>query len=150
MFNSKARVRGIALAITVAFLLGVVGMAITAVPAAAAPSSTIGVVNMQMLVEQHPDTAKAQHAMEQEVELAKKDFEAKTANMNDKEKQDYANQLQQRLMIKEQELRGSIFDKINASIKTVADSKGLSVVIEKGAVMYGGTDITDEVVKKFK
>jgi outer membrane protein len=70
--------------------------------------------------------------------------------MNDKEKQDYANQLQQRLMLKEQELKGALMDKVTAAVKSVAEAKGLSVVLEKGNVIYGGTDITDEVSKKLK
>ena len=34
-----------------------------------------------------------------------------------------------------------------ADIKKVADKKGLSVVVDKNTVVYGGLDITDEVSK---
>ena len=34
------------------------------------------------------------------------------------------------------------------AVKSVADAKGLTVVIDKNAVVYGGTDITQDVVKK--
>ena len=34
------------------------------------------------------------------------------------------------------------------SVKKVAEEKGLSVVLEKGAVVYGGTDITQDVIKQ--
>ena len=37
--------------------------------------------------------------------------------------------------------------KIEAAIKKVADKKGLSVVVEKSTVVFGGSDITDEVAK---
>ena len=155
MFNNKSKVKVIALAIAAFFVLGVAGVAITQTgaskSASASAASNIGVVNFQVLFEQHPDTAKAQQTMQAESEQARKDFEAKIATMNnDKEKQEYANQLQQRLMLKEQELRAGILDKINAAVKSVAESKGLSIVIEKGNVVYGGNDITDEVAKKLK
>ena len=141
------------LAIAVFFMLGVVGLALsqsgkTSV-ASAGSSSNIGVVNQQLLVSQHPDMAKAQAAMEAEVESAKKDFETKSASMNDKEKQDYYAQVQQRLSLKQQELITPVLDKVEAAIKAVADAKGLSVVMDKGNVVYGGVDITDEVGKKF-
>ena len=154
MFNDKSKVKVIALAIAAVFVLGVAGMAITqtgmTTSASAAPASNIGVVNYQVLFEQHPDTATAQQTMQAEAEQAKKDFDAKAATMGDKEKQDYYNQLQQRLMLKEQELRGAILDKINGAVKAVAEAKGLSIVIEKGNVVYGGNDITEDVAKKFK
>lgn len=39
---------------------------------------------------------------------------------------------------------------IEASIKKVADKKGLSVVVDKNTVVYGGVDITDEVAKSMQ
>ena len=149
----KKQVKIVSLAIAVFFMLGVVGLALsqsgkTSV-ASAGSSSNIGVVNQQLLVSQHPDMAKAQAAMEAEVESAKKDFETKSASMNDKEKQDYYAQVQQRLSLKQQELITPVLDKVEAAIKAVADAKGLSVVMDKGNVVYGGVDITDEVGKKF-
>ena len=35
-------------------------------------------------------------------------------------------------------------------VKKVADKKGLAVVVEKSTVVYGGTDITDEVAKSLQ
>lgn len=149
----KKQIKLITLSIAVIFVLGIVGVAVTQFGAspvsAAANTSNVGVVNHQMLVSQHPDMAKAQEAMQAEVAQAKKDFDEKSANMNEKEKQDYYLQLQQRLNLKQQELIAPVFDKVDAAIKAVADSKGLSIVIDKGNVVYGGQDITDEVVKKF-
>ncbi|WP_378950967.1 OmpH family outer membrane protein [Pelosinus sp. sgz500959] len=147
----KKQVKIVSLTIAVFFMLGVIGMALSQSGksvASASGSSNIGVVNYQVLISQHPDMAKAQEAMQAEVEQAKKDFETKSATMNDKEKQDYYAQVQQRLSLKQQELTGPVFDKVEAAIKTVADAKGLSVVMDKSNVVYGGQDITEEVGKK--
>lgn len=57
-------------------------------------------------------------------------------------------QLGQRVEQKRQELLKPIMDKINAAIKEVADAKGLSVVIGKNVVIYGGVDITQDVLAK--
>ena len=150
MFRNKKNVKTVALAIAAAFLFGVAGLAVTQTTrvVSAAPSSNVGVVNYQMVVQQHPDLAKVQTAMQAESEAAKKEFDAKAASLGDKEKQEYYMQLQQRLQLKNQELMVPLFSKVDAVIKEVADAKGLSVVVDKGAVIYGGQDITDECVKK--
>ena len=150
MFRNKKNVKTVALAIAAAFLFGVAGLAVTQTThvASAAPASNVGVVNYQMVVQQHPDLAKVQTAMQAESEAAKKEFNAKAASLGDKEKQEYYMQLQQRLQLKNQELMVPLFSKVDAVIKEVADAKGLSVVVDKGAVIYGGQDITDECVKK--
>jgi outer membrane protein len=148
----KKQIKIVSLAVAVFFMLGVVGLAVSQTGktsvASAGASSNIGVVNNQMLLSQHPDMAKAQEAMQAELDQAKKDFETKSATMNDKEKQDYYNQVQQRLSLKQQELIAPVFDKVNAAIKAVADAKGLAVVMDKSNVVYGGQDITDDVMKK--
>ena len=150
MFRNKKNVKTVALAIAAAFLFGVAGLAVTQTThvASAAAASNVGVVNYQVLVQQHPDMAKVQSTMQTESEAAKKDFDAKAASLGDKEKQEYYMQLQQRLQLKNQELMVPIFNKVDAVIKEVADAKGLAVVVDKGAVIYGGADITDECQKK--
>ena len=150
MYRNKKNVKTVALAIAAAFLFGVAGLAVTQTThvASAAPASSVGVVNYQMVVQQHPDLAKVQTTMQAESEAAKKEFDAKAASLGDKEKQEYYMQLQQRLQLKNQELMVPLFSKVDAVIKEVADAKGLSVVVDKGAVIYGGQDITDDCVKK--
>ena len=148
--NNKKNVKIVALAIAAAFLFGVAGLAVsqTTQVASAAPASNVGKVNYQMLVQQHPDLAKVQTTMQAESEAAKKEFDAKAASLGEKEKQEYFMQLQQRLQLKNQELMVPIFNKVDAVIKEVSDAKGLSIVVDSAAVIYGGSDITDECVKK--
>ena len=148
--NNKKNVKIVALAIAAAFLFGVAGLAVsqTTHVASAAPASNVGKVNYQMLVQQHPDLAKVQSTMQAESEAAKKEFDAKAASLGEKEKQEYFMQLQQRLQSKNQELMVPIFNKVDAVIKEVSDAKGLSIVVDSAAVIYGGSDITDECVKK--
>lgn len=150
MFRNKKNAKIVALAIAAAFLFGMAGLAVsqTTHVASAAAASNVGVVNYQMVVQQHPDLAKVTTTMQTESEAAKKEFDGKAAGLGDKEKQEYYMQLQQRLQLKNQELMVPLFSKVDAVIKEVSDAKGLAVVVDKGAVIYGGTDITDECVKK--
>ena len=72
MFRNKKNVKTVALAIAAAFLFGVAGLAVsqTTHVASAAPASSVGVVNYQMVVQQHPELAKVQTTMQAESEAA--------------------------------------------------------------------------------
>ena len=96
---------------------------------------------------QSPDIAGVQEAMKEEIATQQKNFDEKSQNMNDTEKQRYYQQLQEVIANREKELMEPVFQKIEAAIKKVADKKGLAVVVEKNTVVYGGLDITDEVAK---
>lgn len=146
----KKKVSGLLLAALV--LVGAAGVA-AAVPSqahAAAPATAIGVVDISLLVNQHPDTAKANETIKSEAQAAQKEFDAKAASLGDKEKQDLNLQLTMKVGQKKQELLKGIADKIDAAVKEVAKSKGLTVVIEKNSVVYGGLDITEDVLKKLR
>jgi outer membrane protein len=43
-----------------------------------------------------------------------------------------------------------LFKDINLAIRTVANAKKITVVVDKGAVFFGGTDITAEVITELK
>jgi outer membrane protein len=141
--------QGKVLMVAILFLFGVVGIIgyNQNTTYAATPASTIGVVNYELLVSQHPDMAAAQQAMDAAVQKAKSDFDAQSVNMNDQEKEALNQQLQQGLNQKKQELLGPINDKIMAAIKSVADSKGLTIVVTQDSAIYGGQDITSDVGK---
>lgn len=140
--------------IAVLFLLGVVGLALSQSSpsvAMAAASSNIGVISNQEVmasIAQSQEVKDYRQAMQAEYDKAKKLFDEKSATMSEAEKRDYYQQLQQLLQNKDQELSTPILNKINAAIKAVSDAKGLSAVFDKSIVVYGGTDITQEVIKK--
>lgn len=113
-----------------------------------AAASSVGVVDYPYLLNNHPDTPKANEALQAEQEQVKKEFNEKAASLSEQDRQTLDRQLGQRLGQKRLELIKPIADKINAVIKEVADAKGLSIVIGKNVVIYGGVDITEDVQKK--
>ena len=140
-------VKMISLFVAAIFVLGCFALTLTqsgvnSVASAASSESAIGVVNYQMLLSQVPDLQNVQTSMKQEIDNAQKDFDEKSKTMNDTDQQ-----LQERLSNKEKELMDPVLKKIETTIKKVADKKGLSVVVDKNTVVYGGLDITDEVSK---
>ena len=145
----KKQVKIISILIAVVFVGSVVALALTQSGSgiASAASSAVGVVDYRQVGSQHPQLAAANAEMKASQE-AQSDFETKSANMNDQEKSDYYQQTMQRLQQKNEELMEPIEKSIQDAVKSVAEKKGLSVVIEKGAVVYGGQDITQDVIKQ--
>jgi outer membrane protein len=150
--RNPKNVKVVSLFIAAVFVIGCFALSLTQSgfgksASAAASESAIGVVNYQMLIAQCPDIKDVQEKMNTEIETAQKEFEEKSKGMNDAEKRRYFAQSRERLQNKQTELMEPVNKKIEETIKKVADKKGLAVVVEKNTVVYGGLDITDEVVK---
>ena len=131
----QKQVKIISILIAVVFVGSVVALALTQSGSgiASAATSSVGVVDYRQVGSQHPQLAAANAEMQKASQEAQADFEAKSASMNDQENE---------------ELMEPIEKSIQDAVKAVAEKKGLSVVIEKGAVVYGGQDITQDVVKQ--
>lgn len=148
MFNAGKQ--GKAVVMAVLFFLGVIGIMgvnTNTTYAAGAVVSNVGIVNYQLLMSQHPDTAKAEEAMNAAIAQAKSDFDAQSVNMNDQDKQTLSQQFRQKLDQKQQDLLVPIHEKVMAVIKSIAEAKGLAVVVDKSSSVYGGQDITNEAGK---
>ena len=148
--RNPKNVKTITLMIAAIFVLGIAftGVSSFTGQASATPSSSIAIMNMNAVRAQSTDFAAAQEQLSKEAAQLQTDFDSKSANMNDNEKKEYFQQLQERFAAKETELSNDWAKKLEAALKSVADSKNLSVVMDKNQVLTGGTDITAEVVKK--
>ena len=144
----KKQVKIVSILIAVIFIGSVVALALTQTGniASAASSSSVGTIDYQQVMAAHPDVQGLQGQMETAINDIRKEFEEKSAGMNDQEKADYYRQCQDRLAQKQQELLEPIRSAVDVAIKKVADKKGMSVVIDKMAVIYGGQEITQEVI----
>ena len=118
--------------------------------AAAAAELPVGVVDIMYVINNHPDVAQANAALQTEQTQLRQEFTTKSAGLSDKDKQALDQQLGKQLAQKRQELFKPIADSIQVAMKAVADEKGLSLVIYKNSVALGGTDITAEVLQKLK
>jgi outer membrane protein len=150
--RNPKNVKLVSLFVAAIFVLGCFALTLTqsgfgGTASAAAKESAIGVVNYQMLVSQSPELANVRTAMQNEITTAQKDFDEKSKTMSDAEKQRYYKQLQERIGNKERELMDPVLKNIELQIQKIADKKGLSVVVHKDTVVFGGVDITDDVVR---
>ena len=151
--RNPKNVKTISLIVAAIFVIGCFTLAMTAggfgsgVASAAGSESAIGVVDYSVLVSQYPKLQQLNEEMEKAKNEARAEFDSKSQGMNDEQKEAYYRQLQERLQVKFKDLDDTLRKDIDAVIKKVADKKGLKVVVEKSTVVYGGTDITDEVAK---
>ena len=74
-----------------------------------------------------------------------KDFDAKAENMTDAEKEKLFADMQQQFNQKRTSIEKEMADQVTGAVKSVASKRGLSLVVDKAAVIYGGTDITKDV-----
>lgn len=148
----KKQVKIVSVVIALVFIGSVVALALTQSGgiASAAPSSTVGVIDMNKILMEHPDRQSAETSLKSELEAAQKEFSERESGMSDTEKESYSRQLQERLANKENELMEQLLKKVEDVVKQVADAKGLSIVVSKAAVVYGGTDITQDVISRLK
>ena len=154
--RNPKNVKTISLIVAAIFVIGCFTLAMTAggfgssVASAAGSDSAIGVVDFQVLVSQYPKLEQLNTELEKAKKDARTEFDEKSKNMNEEEKERYYRQLQERLQVKVQELDAMLKKDLEDAIKKVADKKGLKVVVDKVTVIYGGTDITDEVAKSLQ
>lgn len=115
--------------------------------ASAASSSNVGVVDYRQFTTLKIYTD-AEAEMQKAVQQAQQDFNEKSANMSDEEKQAYYQQTMERLQQQNTDLMEPVQKQVEDAVKAIAEAKGLSVVLNKDTVVYGGTDITQDVIKK--
>ena len=114
-------------------------------------ADTIGTISSQQLLLQHPKFKQVQAQLKKISD--QKEKEARTAiekEKNDQAKQQIFNKKRGELAQEEQKLIEPLLKEIDAAIKKVADAKKLTVVLEKEATFYGGTDITNDVIAQLK
>ena len=148
VMNNKKAVKWVSFGLAGVFIASTAAMALMATgdTANAAPSSNIGVVDQGEVISANPAIGQEyQKKMQELADSMQKDFDAKTAGMSDEEKQSAYMEAQQQFNDKRIAVEKEMQDKVNSVVKSVADKKGLSLVVEKSAVIYGGVDITKEV-----
>lgn len=152
LINNQKNKKYVSLFIAVIFLLGIGAIAYTqmATPSMASDTnSNIGVIDKSKVL-----NASSTVVLDAQKELAdyrkqlSDDFNAKSANMDDSQKAALASEYQSKVQAKMIEIDKKIDGQISDAAKAVADAKGLSIVMDKRAVLYGGVDITDQVQRK--
>lgn len=108
----------------------------------------IGYVDTNAALQSHPKMQKAQLDMRQAVQKAQENFEKRSQGKSDQEKQQIMTEIQKEMNQKESSTMQPIFNDVRKAIQQVRKEKGLDIVLEQGAVVDGGVDITKDVTAK--
>lgn len=115
--------------------------------AMASRESDIGVID-STIIESKYIIPLLQGPLEKEQQKLQQEFDSKSKNLSDTAKQNLFNEYQERLSNKENELLGEVLSKMQSAIDKVAIETGISIVVDKTAVHWGGVDITTQVLAK--
>ena len=147
--GNKKNVKIFSFALAGVFIASVGIMAIVSMggTANAAPTSDIGVVDQRQVISDNGTLAlDYQKKLKETADEMQKDFDAKAENMTDAEKEKLFVDMQQQFNQKRTSIEKEMADQVTGAVKnSVASKRGLSLVVDKAAVIYGGTDITKDV-----
>lgn len=149
--GKKKNIKIFSAAVAAIFIFSIAGIAVSQLgnPVNAAPTSSIGVVDMsKVITPDNQDAVEAQKQIQQIGQDTQKQFEEQSAGMSDEQKQELFTKMQGEMQQKQEEVYKGVKDKVDNAVATVANTKSLSLVVDKRAVLYGGTDITEQVAKE--
>ncbi len=116
-----------------------------------AADDTVGYVDDMGVLQQF---SKFQQAQKQLDELGKKKSNAAKAafdkESDEKKKSEIVQNLQFEMREEEAKLMNPVLKEVNDTIAKVAKQKGVTIVVNKALVYYGGIDLTQDVVNAFK
>ncbi|CQR74494.1 Outer membrane protein (OmpH-like) [Sporomusa ovata DSM 2662] len=129
----------------VCFLMMTFGFASIAL--AADQSSLIGFVNVQYVLQNYPGIKDIlQQTSDEKVKLQNQ-YNEQAQNMSDSDKNALSINLSQEYTKFEQSTMAPVQKKIQQAITKVAQNNGIQNVVNSNSMLFGGKDLTDEVVK---
>lgn len=78
-----------------------------------------------------------------------REYEKRVASLSASEKEALQREMSARLQALEEQIMTPLFQKVTNSVNEVSKAQGISLVLDKQNVMYGGRNITDSVVETF-
>lgn len=109
-------------------------------------SFSIGYVDMQKALDSHPRRPASERALQEFFQAKQREFQQRSRSLDATQRQDLDRQLQQQFIQKREELLGGLDKDIRATVVKVAKDRGISIVLDRTVVLYGGVDLTDAVV----
>ena len=148
----KKQVKIISVIIAAVFIFSIVALGVSQYQSgmAGASSSNVGVVDYSQLISQHPSMQTAREKYEEAAKQVQDEFTQKAGSMTPEQQQEFIEQKQKEMQDKQKELIDPIRTSIENQVQEVAASRSINVVLDKNNVLYGGQDITQEVLKKIQ
>ena len=118
--------------------------------AAIAAEGMVGYVNMDAVFEACPGTNEAATELRQLQNSLQQQFDEESKELDDAEKAKLEQELNEKLAKRQQELMDPIERRISRAIKQVAQEKGIPQIVKADVILYGGKDLTKDVIAAVK
>ena len=143
--------RKIAIAAGVIIILGLAGALLwRQVPIAMGQSFSVGYVEMQRALDNHPRKVSSERALQEFFQAKQREFQERSKTMTAFQRQELDRQLQQQILEKRGELLGGLDKEIRAAVEQVAKQSNVTIVLDRSVVLFGGVDLTESVIKFVK
>lgn len=106
----------------------------------------LGYVNVERVFRSYPDIQTTMSVINLERQKAENEFNEKAPNLDDKGRRELGEKLSAQVDKKEASLMNPIREKIRKTIGQVAKAHGIANVVDASAVVFGGKDLTEEVI----
>ncbi len=114
--------------------------------AVSAFAEDLGYVNVERVFRSYPDIQATMSVINLERQKAENEFNQKAPNLDDKGKRELGEKLSSQVEKKEASLLNPIREKIRKTIGQVAKSHGITDVVDANSMVFGGKDLTEEVI----
>jgi outer membrane protein len=143
--------RKIAIAVGVIIILGLAGALLwRQVPVAMGQSFSVGYVEMQRALDNHPRKVSSERALQEFFQAKQREFQERSKTMQPFQRQELDRQLQQQILEKRGELLGGLDKEIRAAVEQIAKQSNVTIVLDRSVVLFGGVDLTEAVIKFVK
>src|SRR3989441_10854359 len=104
-------------------------------------SFSIGYVDMQRALDNHPRKASSERALQEFFQAKQREFQQSAKSLGPVQRQELDRQLQQEFVQKREELLGGLDKDIRVAVEKVSRDRGVSIVLDRTVVLYGGGDL---------
>src|SRR2546428_5494522 len=111
-------------------------------------SFSIGYVDMQRALDNHPRKASSERALQEFFQAKQREFQERAKSLGPVQRQELDRQLQQEFVQKREELLSGLDKDIRTAVEKVSRDRGVSFVLDRAVVLYGGGGLTDAVVSQ--
>ena len=130
----------------VAVLLILIGLVVWQGGSVLGQSFSIGFVDMQRALDNHPRKASSERALQEFFQAKQREFQERAKSLGPVQRQELDRQLQQEFVQKREELLSGLDKDIRTAVEKVSRDRGVTIVLDRTVVLYGGVDLTDAVI----
>jgi len=132
------------------FVIVAMAAAVLLLGGCSAGAGAIGVLDMNKVMGESPKVKQLQEELNAKAKELSEQLEKDKASLSEAEFQKRQEAAYTSFLRLKQDLEGQVDASVKQALEAVVKEKKLGVIIYKNSVAQGGTDITDDVIKKMQ